>query len=187
MKEKLMQLVDWAKRDKKQAGMVVGLLAVGLLLWGRLLLKQVPQTASADDEKPLWLQEAEADLLQRGAEKPVVTLEPIGEPSRDPFLLDANRYKRTLSEDSELNQAKLGHVLTDEQMRMAVVQAAEELRLQSITLGEVPAAFINDRLIRVGGSIDGFELLSCDERSAVLEKDGVRVRLGMGSTRNRNR
>jgi hypothetical protein len=60
------------------------------------------------------------------------------------------------------------------------VNAAAELRLQSITSGEVPAAFINGRLVRPGGTILGFTLVRCDERSAVLEKQGIQVRLGMG-------
>ena len=49
------------------------------------------------------------------------------------------------------------------------------------TLGDVPAAFINGRLIRVGQSVEGFVLLGCNERTALLEKDGIKIRLGLGS------
>lgn len=180
MKDQINQLIKFLKKDKKQTGMVLGLAAVGLLLWGRLLLKQVPQTASAED-KPAWLVEAEADA-EAGANndgRPVVSLNKPLKLERDPFRLDPNRYSRSLSEDHLLSGAKYEEVLTDEAKRMAVVEAAAELELQSITQGEVPAAFINGRLIRIGGSINGFELLTCDERSAVLEKHGVKVRLGM--------
>ncbi|MBB6430032.1 hypothetical protein [Algisphaera agarilytica] len=176
MKEKLNDLLEWCKRDKKQTGMVLGLMAVGMLLWGRLILKQAPQTASADD-KPAWLVEAEADM--NSGPKEVITLAEPPKLERDPFILDPNRYKRTLSEQDLVSGAKLDEGLTDEAKRMAVVDAAAELQLQSVTLGDVPAAFINGRLIRIGESIEGFELLTCDERSAVLEKQGIRVRLGM--------
>ncbi|MEM9420230.1 MAG: hypothetical protein AAGA25_14420 [Planctomycetota bacterium] len=176
MKEKLNELLAWCKHDKKQTGMVIGLLAVGMLLWGRLILKQAPQTASAGD-KPAWLMEAEAEW--ESGPKEVVTLEKPPLLGRDPFILDPNRYKRTLSEEDLLSGAKFDEGLTDEAKRMAVVEAAAELQLQSVTLGDVPAAFINGRLIRIGESINGFELLTCDERSAVLEKQGIRVRLGM--------
>ncbi len=176
MKDKILYLIDVLKRDKKQTGMVLGLAAVGMLLWGRLLLKQVPQTASADD-KPAWPVEAEADLKE--GPKPVVSLKKPLLLDRDPFKLDPNRYSRALSEEVLVSEAKFEAVLTDEAMRMAVVESAAELELQSITQGEVPAAFINGRLVRIGGSINGFELLTCDERSAVLEKHGIRVRLGM--------
>ncbi|MEM1109403.1 MAG: hypothetical protein AAGH99_12025 [Planctomycetota bacterium] len=176
MKDKMHEILSLILRDKKQTGMVLGLAAVGMLLWGRLLLKQVPQTASADD-KPAWLIEVERDLEDKPRLVVVVPKPALLE--RDPFRLDANRYSRSLSEEDLLNGAKLEEVLTDEAKRMAVVDAAAGLELQSITQGEVPAAFINGRLIRIGGSIEGFELLTCDERSAVLEKHGIRVRLGM--------
>ena len=176
MKDKLNYLIEVLKRDKKQTGMVLGLAAVGMLLWGRLLLKQVPQTASADDT-PAWLLEAAADV--QAGPKRVVSLKKPPLLERDPFILDPNRYKRTLSEQDLVSGAKLDEGLTDEAKRMAVVDAAAELQLQSVTLGDVPAAFINGRLIRIGESIEGFELLTCDERSAVLEKQGIRVRLGM--------
>jgi CHASE2 domain-containing sensor protein len=176
------RIVTWAKRDRKQAGLMVALLAVGLLLWGRLLLKQVPQTASADD-KPAWLEEVELEPADPDRPRETVRLRRPGEPTRDPFRLDVQKYPRTLSEDSVLSEAKSEEQLTDEDLRMTVVRAAEGLRLQSLTQGEVPAAFISGRLVRVGQTIEGFTLLACDERSAVLEKHGIRVRLGMGSTR----
>lgn len=186
MKQRIRDIINTMLRDKKQTGMIVGLAAVGLLLWGRLLLKQVPQTASADD-KPQWLVEVESEVSQISADRPLVTLPKPNKPTRDLFLLDPNGYQKVLSEDSELREAKLVEEVTDEERRMAVVDAAAELTLQSITLGDVPAAFINGRLIRVGRSINGFVLVSCDERSAVLEKDGIKVRMGMGSSRRRNR
>lgn len=176
MKDKLEKLIDLLTRDKKQTGMVLGLVAVGMLLWGRLLLKQVPQTASADN-KPTWLSEAQTD--EKAGPKVVVSVEKPPLLERDLFKLDPNRYSRVLSEEVLVNEAKLEDGLTDEAKRMAVAEMAAELELQSITQGEVPAAFINGRLIRIGGSINGFKLLACDERSAVLEKQGLRVRLGM--------
>ncbi len=184
MIDKFRTAIDWLMRDKKQAGMVLGLATVGLLLWGRLLLKQVPQTASADDT-PQWLQEVKAELDDTTPTKVTVRLPQLATPDRDPFLLDPERYPKTLSEDSVLKQAKSVDEVTDEARQMAVVDAAGELRLQSLTQGEVPAAFINGRLIRIGAEIDGFTLLTCDERSAVLEKDGFRVRLNMGHRRPR--
>ena len=183
MKQFLNRWLDTIRRDKRQAGLVLSLTAVGLLLWGRLLLKQVPQTASAD-EKPTWLEQAENELVTSSpVNQQLVELAEPPTPTRDPFLLDPNHYKIKLSEDSGLKQAKSEEQATDEMQRMAVVKAAAGLRLQSITQGEVPAAFINGRLIRLGGSIEGFTLLSCDERSAVLEKHGTKVRLGMGARR----
>ncbi|MEM9883750.1 MAG: hypothetical protein AAF800_12620 [Planctomycetota bacterium] len=173
-------VLGYVRADGKRAAGAALLLAVGMLLWGRLLLKQVPQTASADD-KPAWLVEVEADAEARQVEaRPVVEADRPGPPGRDPFLLDPRRYRRALSEEEVVSGAKLPGAMSDEAKRMAVAEAAAELRLQSVTLGEVPAAFINGRLVRLGGTIEGFELLACDERSAVLTKHGVRVRLRIG-------
>lgn len=179
MIERFRRALDWLARDKKQAGTVIGLVTVGMLLWGRLLLKQVPQTAAATDT-PQWLLEVQAETRTANPEKVIVRLPRIHPPDRDPFLLDPTQYPRTLSEDSLLKQAKSVEEVTDESKQMAVVKAAGQLRLQSITQGDVPAAFINGRLVRIGAAIDGFTLLSCQERSAVLEKDGIRVRLNIG-------
>jgi len=178
VREKFDYILHVLTRDKKQTGMVLGLAAVGMLLWGRLLLKQVPQSASADD-KPAWLVEAEAEADSVQSPKRIVSLVKPSLLERDPFRLDPNHYLRSLSEEDLVNGAKLEEGLTDEAKRMAVVESAAELELQSITQGDVPAAFINGRLVRIGGSINGFVLLTCDERSAVLEKHGVRIRLGM--------
>jgi len=187
VKHQIQRWIKLLKRDKQRAGLMMGLAAVGMLLWGRLLLKQVPQTASADD-KPAWLADAEAEVGKSLVGlREVVSLVKPSNPDRDPFLLDPNRYKPLLSEGDLLNGAKLDEELTDEAKRMLVVNTAKGLRLQSITLGEVPAVFINGRLIRLGGSIEGFELLNCNERSVVLVKHGVKVRLSMNSAKNRNR
>ena len=184
MMQKLRPLIERLLADRKRAGVVLGLGAVGLLLWGRLLLKQVPQTASADDT-PQWLQEVEAELQDTFASGPAVRLAPPPPPHRDPFALDPAFYPETLSEDSEDEPAKLPLALTDEARQRAVVQAAGELRLQSLSQGKVPAAFINGRLVRLGGTVDGFTLLRCDDRSAVLSKDGFQVRLNMSQRSTR--
>ena len=45
------KLKAWYKAliaDKKRLSMTLGLLAIGLLLWGRLLIKDLPKTAVAD-------------------------------------------------------------------------------------------------------------------------------------------
>lgn len=174
----LRQIIHELKHDRKKLGIVVSLVAVGVLMWGRLLLKQVPKTASAVGDDAMASAQGSGDTRD-GRVSPVVTLGPTPSLQRDLFLLDPNRYSRTapLVEDNFV--AKSPNLTSDDAVRMAVVKAAEELKLQSVTLGEVPAAFINGRLIRVGGTIEGFRLVSCDERSAILESRGIKVRLMM--------
>lgn len=174
----IQQIVHELKHDRKKLGIVVSLLAIGVLMWGRLLLKQVPKTASAVGDGAV-ASAAGSDDAWPDRQGQVVTLSPAPALQRDLFLLDPNRYSRTAPVVEDNFVAKSPNLTSDDVVRMAVVSAAEKLRLQSVTLGEVPAAFINGKLIRVGGTIEGFRLLSCDERSAVLESRGIKIRLIM--------
>lgn len=168
---------DELRCDKRRAGLILGLLAVGMLLWGRLLLKEVPRTASADDT-PAWLTEAATEKVKAEPVTPTLTLDRPGKPG-DLFRLDLSRFPQIEENEKKLIEAKSGQEITEDILRMSVAKAAEGLRLQSVTQGEVPAAFINGQLIRVGGRIEGFTLLHCGERIATLEKQGIQVRLGM--------
>lgn len=38
----------WLVADRRRLGLLCGLLTVGLLFWGRLLLKDVPKVATAE-------------------------------------------------------------------------------------------------------------------------------------------
>lgn len=38
----------WLLADRKRLGLMCGVLTVGLLFWGRLLLKDVPKVATAE-------------------------------------------------------------------------------------------------------------------------------------------
>jgi len=174
----LKQLIEELKSDRKKLGVVVGLVAVGMLMWGRLLLKQVPKTASATDGNQAV---AASDAVDASAKRmrQTITLTQPAQMDRDLFLLDPSRYSRTPNHSDEEFSEKLPGLTSDGALQMAVVQAAVELELQSVTQGDVPAAFINGRLIRVGQSIEGFVLLECDERTAVLERGGIKVRIKM--------
>ena len=48
MNEQLQKLWVTLKADKKKLALMALLISFGLLLWGRLLLKQVPQSAIAE-------------------------------------------------------------------------------------------------------------------------------------------
>jgi hypothetical protein len=163
-------------RDKKKTGLMLGLLAVGLLMWGRLMLKEVPRTASATGET---VAAAPEKVEVSNSDRPTVSLVQPGVLERNLFRLDPSRYSRTDNEEERTVTQKLPQGVSDEAVRRDVIAAARGLRLQSVTLGDVPAAIINRRLIRVGQSIEGFTLLHVDERSAVLRKQDFKVRIGM--------
>lgn len=165
-------------RDKKKTGLMLGLLAVGLLMWGRLMLKEVPRTASATDTAVV-ASAASSEGPAIGKDRAKVSLSLPGSLQRDLFRLDPSRYIRTDKDEVLDKPQKSSEVLSDELVRREVIAAARGLRLQSVTMGDVPAAFINGRLIRIGRTVEGFTLLHCDERSAVLERSNIKVRIGM--------
>ena len=178
MNDQLKRLFDRATADKKKLGMMLGLLAVGLLLWGRLMLKQVPQVATATGGGAVAAAVQGGDATRAGRETVKLALPTPVE--RDLFALAADRYRAIpIETKSQPNLPKLDLGPSDESVRRAVLEDARGLRLQSVTLGDVPAAFINGRLVRLNATIDGFTLLHCDERSAVLEKHGTKVRIRM--------
>jgi hypothetical protein len=154
--------------------MIAVLLTLGLLLWGRLLLRDVPQVASANVPVPT-LAAAQAPRASGGA----LRLAPPAPLDRDLFALDPSRYRRTAQSPQDDPSAKFAQGLTEEQRQAAVLTAAAQLRLQSIIEGPEPQVILNGRRLLPGQDTDGFTLVRVEPRAVVLEKDGVRVRLGL--------
>ncbi len=52
----------------------------------------------------------------------------------------------------------------------------QKYRLQAIMFqGEVKAVFMNDEIVRIGDSVDGYELVELNETSATFAIDGIRT------------
>ncbi|MAE60593.1 MAG: hypothetical protein CMJ49_04450 [Planctomycetaceae bacterium] len=173
--------------DKRKFGLVCTLMCVALLLWGRLLMKDVPLTATADDPTAPSIAGAvptpPADSALEGW--PVVHVDLVDEVSRDLFRPDP-RYFQTEPEEDALSDdsGKSGPESDDEQdiarARQAVVrEAAQSLSLQSTIHGNVSQALINGQLVSPGQSISGFTVVRVDERRVTVIKDGVEIVLEM--------
>ena len=186
MKKKLYRLWRQATADKKKFGLLVTVFAVGLLLWGRLiLLEKVPRVATADPDKTTPAakqQEAAAPVLK------AVDLEPLPEVQvalRDDLALNLfafrhDRYRLLPAEDLGKTGIQPGAGADDEQERREeLIAQARQLRLQSVIQGATPRIVINGRVLRVGDSIDGFEIASFSDRSAKLTRDGLTFTLNM--------
>jgi len=170
-------------RDPKKAGLVVLLIVVALLLWGRLLLSHVPQMASADPSAPVAAGvdgsgELSGPILPTTPDKPVVSVELAEVLSRDLFLLPREKYEALVDETKAQEPEKSPTEPADDQgWRRAVREAADELSLQSVVTGEQPRAIINGQLVAPGQRIAGFTLIRVAERFVEVEKDGVTVRV----------
>ncbi len=156
-------LQTYARRYRRLLHLGLGVAAVGMLLWGRLILKEAPRTATADG--PL-LAEVTAD-----------------DPAASPItgkreLLDFKQGKLGPMDDQVVSQSKSDVAISDDFGQMQAAQtAAAELNLQGVITGKVPVARINGRMVRVGETVEGFTLRSVVEQTAVLERDGAVLRL----------
>lgn len=181
----LRDVIGMLKRDKRKLGAMLLLLAMALLLWGRLLLKQVPRTAVAEPQAAEESQSVSELLAQAPPPAPVrprVHVDLANRLERDLFHLDRTAYQAAEESPAvSAAQAKLEAPTTDERLRLeAVVRAAaSELDLQSTIVGDEPRAVINGKLLRPGENIDGFELREVQARRVILENQGVRVQLHM--------
>lgn len=165
--------------DKKKSGAMLALLAIGLLLWGRLLLQDVPKTATAEPKQEASTSAEDAIEIVRDPAPRVVVDWPEKLP-RDLFALDASRYRRTVTQDTDDVEEKSPRSLTDKDVKIeALRRRGQGLTLQSVITGSEPRAMINGRLMKIGQRVDGFELLEIHERSVILRMQDVKLRLGM--------
>ena len=185
MKHHLDNLIHQLTTDKKKLGIMLCALALGLLLWGRLLLQGVPRTATADDpvktaQKADNTPRPAGQALQNDKPMPVVHVDLPASPGRDPFGIDPSRYKRNPSAPRTASAAKSTQVTPDEDAKTAALrQEAMELRLESVVTGTHPRAYINGHLLAPGDEYEGFKLIQVTDRYVILTKYGLFVRLRM--------
>ncbi|WP_432798082.1 hypothetical protein [Poriferisphaera sp. WC338] len=171
------------QRDRKKYGVLIGMFAVGMLLWGRLLLKEVPRTATAvpaQSVQTVNINNETGRALRAKTPHAVVEVSLPGSLTRNVFEFDANPYRRTSTSDNNGGLAKLASHGADEAQRIAELRlAASKLFLNSVVLGEKPHAVINGIVVVPGEEIMGFKLSQVSDRMVELTKDGVLLRLRM--------
>lgn len=174
------QAIELLSKDRKKLGLVIALMAMGLLLWGRLMLKQVPRTAVA---KPAAVAAAGegAPAAVAFASRKTVRVDLPDSLSRDPFQIDPTGYPRVEKPEVIKVAEKSVAKPVDEKSDAAalVAKAAHGLSLQTTILGDAPRALINGQLLAPGDKIRGFELKRVMPREVILEMNGVELRLEM--------
>jgi len=154
---------------------MLGLLAVGLLLWGRLLMNDSPRQAEARDGEPLSFEIEPSELAQEpiSSDLPEVQVVLPGELSRDLFS-DNNTEEKADPTNSESTEKSESDSVDEESGA-----GLDQLDLQSVLRGSRPRAVINGRLVSEGEAIEGFTLKDVGDRHVVLEKGGRAYRLGL--------
>jgi hypothetical protein len=185
VKHHLDNLIRQVTADKKKLSVMLCALALGLLLWGRLLLQGVPRTATADDPvKTAQKADNKGDDAEPSSQNDqplaVVHVDLPAMPGRDLFGIDPSRYKRNPEASPQALVAKSTQVTPDEDPKVAAVrQEAMELRLESVVTGTKPRAYINGRLLAPGDEYEGFTLIQVTDRHVLLTKYGFIIRLRM--------
>ncbi|MCZ6543311.1 MAG: hypothetical protein O6768_06565 [Planctomycetota bacterium] len=183
--------------DRKQFGILCAMLAVGLLLWARIIVtSNLPRTAVADDPKS----PARRGLQPRGGvwgtsdkhQRPPVRVELSRLPRRDPFLISAQHFPKPTPVDMlTQDQAKLQRDTTEnpEQAEARLIDQLraliERFELEAVMQGR-PMAVINGRTYRlldwipaIDNSEIRFQLVEVGHRSVVLEFEGRPFELEM--------
>ncbi len=177
MKRWIKKRVKQLTADRRKFGLMVGLLAVALLLWGRILVKQVPRQAIADPaQKKAPASTTPATPTPTGEHKRIyVSLNETLR--RDLFAVDLSQFAQITSGASDsITQEKSRPVIADVD---DAVNLATGLRLQSTVLGREPRAIVNGRTLAPGQDIRGFRVVRIHERHVVLERDGLTFVLKM--------
>lgn len=189
MKKKLNRMWRQVTADKKKFGILCTMMAVGLLLWGRLiLLEDVPKIATADPNETAQTDGTDDEPISHKGPEAMQTLPPLEAVSTtlsedltlNLFAFRHNHYKPLPSENHEDTEVQRTGPMDDDR-RQELVEMARSLRLQSVIHGKSPAIMINGEVLRVGDSVEGFELISFNERSAKLTREGLTFLLKMWS------
>jgi hypothetical protein len=167
----------WKKltADKKRFGLMVSLLVVGLLMWGRLLLKQIPKSAvaqpGANQTEPEDM--AGVDGFRLDGRKTVsVSLSDVSE--RNLFSLHDTDYKKMAEKSVPVaDKPNLPPKKTENEIRAEFRTQLQEqvagLSLKTVVLGANPQALINDRIYPMGGQpLPGFVISKVTSRTVTL-------------------
>lgn len=168
--------------DKKKLGLMCMLVAVGLLLWGRLiLLDRVPKTAVADPNA----QAAAAKAVPADVERVVYIGRLPDRPTRDVFSLPRDRYRPLPGTDNGVNPGNLPSRSVDEDPAdlVEVQGLARELRLRAVIYGIRPRIVLDDRMLKTGDTYNGFKVLAIEKNAAVIARDGYLFRLRVTGAR----
>ncbi|MHC4082212.1 MAG: hypothetical protein ACYTGY_04720 [Planctomycetota bacterium] len=180
--------------DRKRFGILCAMLALGLLLWGRIIVtSNLPRTAMANGDDPNLL--LPPDPGPGSSDKPLgppvkVTL--ARQPRRDPFLISDEHFPKptpveVLPQDGSKSggNATENTNRTDERLTRELRAQVDRFKLTAVMQGR-PMAVINGKSYRlyswiqaVGNDEYRFQLVEVGDRSVVLEYEGRRFRLRM--------
>ena len=182
MNATLRRMLRQLTADRRKLSLMVCLLAVGMLLWGRLLLKQLPKSAVADPKARNTLKVSPVDKASHGKADSgprTVSLDFSTDLDRDLFALDSRFFPIDEPVEPKLVMEPKLPADNTNALLAQVREKGRALQLQSVLMGTEPRALLNGQLLRVGDKIRGFELKEIKSRSVVLEMTGIQIEISM--------
>lgn len=188
MNDLLKRLWQHISADRKKLGLMLALVAVGLLLWGRLLLRQVPRSAVAAPSPAAATASAPGKKAARPVEVEPLRVVEVAVPetlARDLFSLNDELYEKIERPERVVvpKPEKSDPVRTDEdieaQIRGEMNAALGSMHLEGTVGGSTPRAVISGQIVAPGEQINGFVVKVIRNREVELEYRGLSAQLGM--------
>ena len=169
MNKKLYRLWRQMTADKKRFGVMATLMAVGLLLWARLILLQdVPRVATADPD-PGEQQPAQGPAAA-GQERPTVEVWIPDQLALDLFALRPDRYNPNPDFNTSGPNVQADDPRADDWLRReSLLDEARGMTLQGIIQDARPFAVIDGVRVYVGDTVGGFVLIALDDRQRLVK------------------
>lgn len=135
----------------KKTVLAIGLVAIMAIMWFRVLTSRGPQSAAA--EPPQDIQQQDGTFVQvRFHSLPVI-------PGRNDRIQrnfftveDWNGFSRDVNDETTSTDPEV-HVATPDRIGEVIAQVAQRLKLEAVLWSEDPQIFINDTLLKVGGTL----------------------------------
>jgi len=174
------RLIGRLAAEKKKSVMALCLVILMVFMWVKVLCNKTPQTTEA----ALVAQGGPADQLSSELKISFIELPNVKGRNdvltRDFFTVDNWQNFFVGGEGENSNGVEKVNVSSGDSSEEAVRQVAEKLKLEAISLGGVPKAFINNKLLSVGDKLfvgDGVNTYECEvigiEENMVLVRCGV--------------
>jgi hypothetical protein len=177
--------------DRKRFGVLCAFMAVGLLLWARVIIvSNVPKTAIAEDEKKVSsATEASGQVMGTHAAAQRLRIEVAldAAPARDPFVISTRHFPKPAIEGELVrDQGKSGPEPAEDAEQVKARQIAvltsfvNRLKLDAVMSGGTPEAFavingvthrLGDLVYPTGNQEFAFEIVEVKHRSVVLRSD----------------
>ncbi len=185
------RLIAELKRDKKKAVIMGVLLAIGLIVVGKQMIKGMGPSRATAVPAPSTAQLPQHSPRDQTT-SPSISPEQLGQPDevrslvkldrtieRDIFGVQLDMFPLKDSEALKNRGENTSTESSGQRMIRNVITEAQTLMLQSTIVCDDSTAVINEEVLRIGQSVGGFTVVKIRARSCDVVKNDVLVTLTM--------